>query len=107
MGRGLDEAFEVGPRKVCIMEESRDLVIFGCDELRVEICLKYSLDEYAQCDFVESDSVVSYREVVSQISSVTCLVKSPKKNSHFVDLTTEPHVNELPNDIKAGRIGPQ
>lgn len=91
---------------VCITEESRGPFIFGCDELRVEICLKYSLEECAQCDSVESDSVVSYRESVSQISSVTCLVKSPKKHSCFY-LTMEPRVNELSNDIEADWIGPQ
>ena len=38
-------------------------------------------DEYAQCDFIVSDPVVSYRETVAEESNVTCLAKSPNKHN--------------------------
>ncbi len=42
-------------------------------------------DEYAQCEFIVSDPVVSYRETVSEESNQTCLAKSPNKhNRHLV-----------------------
>ena len=38
-------------------------------------------DEYAQCDFIVSDPVVSYRETVAEESNQTCLAKSPNKHN--------------------------
>eukprot|EP00438_Fugacium_kawagutii_P020097 Skav232649 [mRNA] locus=scaffold2334:121135:138717:- [translate_table: standard] len=83
------------PLVVCTTEESGEHVIAGCGELHVEICLKDltpgreprrgaagpAKDEYAQCDFIVSDPVVSYRETVSEESNQTCLAKSPNKHN--------------------------
>lgn len=47
-------------------------------------------DEYAQCDFIVSDPVVSYRETVAEESNVTCLAKSPNKhNRHLAQVKPE------------------
>lgn len=47
-------------------------------------------DEYAQCDFIVSDPVVSYRETVAEESNVTCLAKSPNKhNRHSAQVKPE------------------
>merc|ERR1712076_16569 len=77
---GLKKLSKSDPLVVCTTEESGEHVIAGCGELHVEICLKDLRDEYAQCEFVISDPVVSYRETVSSASSVTCLAKSPNKH---------------------------
>ena len=61
---GLKKLSKSDPLVVCSTEESGEHIIAGCGELHVEICLKDLKDEYAQCDFIVSEPVVSYRETV-------------------------------------------
>merc|ERR1712232_42790 len=86
---GLKKLSKSDPLVVCTTEESGEHVIAGCGELHVEICLKDLREEYAQCDFVVSDPVVSYRETVAETSSQTCLAKSPNKHNRIY-LVAEP-----------------
>merc|ERR1712054_16920 len=72
----------------------------------VEICLKDLREEYAQCDFVMADPVVSYRETVSCESSQTCLAKSPNKHNRIY-LVAEPMSEELSKDTEEGKAGPK
>merc|ERR1712127_960133 len=65
---GLKKLSKSDPLVVCTTEESGEHVIAGCGELHVEICLKDLREEYAQCEFIVSDPVVSYRETVNEIS---------------------------------------
>merc|ERR1719198_562612 len=103
---GLKKLSKSDPLVVCTTEESGEHVIAGCGELHVEICLKDLKDEYAQCDFVVSDPVVSYRETVNETSSVTCLAKSPNKHNRIY-LTAEPMSDELCKCIEEGPAGPK
>merc|ERR1719243_213225 len=103
---GLKKLSKSDPLVVCTTEESGEHVIAGCGELHVEICLKDLREEYAQCDFVMSDPVVSYRETVSQESSQTCLAKSPNKHNRIY-LVAEPLDEELCKDIEEGKAGPK
>jgi elongation factor 2 len=80
---GLKKLSKSDPLVVCTTEESGEHVIAGCGELHVEICLKDLRDEYAQCDFVMGDPVVSYRETVAGTSNQTCLAKSPNKHNRL------------------------
>ena len=57
-------------------------------------------DEYAQCDFIVSDPVLSYRETVSETSSATYLAKSP-------NMQAEPTDEELNKAIEDGAAGPK
>ena len=82
------------PLVVCTTEESGEHVIARCGGLHVETCLKGLREEYAQCDFTVSDPVVSYRETVTELFSVTCLSKSPNKHNRIY-LTAEPMGDEL------------
>ena len=83
---GLKKLSKSDPLVVCTTEESGEHVIAGCGELHVEICLKDLKDEYAQCDFIVSDPVVSYRETVAEESNQTCLAKSPNKHNRPLSL---------------------
>merc|ERR1712025_380531 len=103
---GLKKLSKSDPLVICTTEESGEHVIAGCGELHVEICLKDLREEYAQCDFVMSDPVVSYRETVSAESSQTCLAKSPNKHSRIY-LVAEPMDEELCKDIEEGKAGPK
>merc|ERR1712230_360144 len=60
----------------------------------------------AQCDFVMSDPVVSYRETVSGTSSQTCLSKSPNKHNRLY-VVAEPLDEELSLAIEDGKMGPK
>merc|ERR1712056_6606 len=103
---GLKKLSKSDPLVVCTTEESGEHVIAGCGELHVEICLKDLREEYAQCDFVVSDPVVSYRETVTGLSSQTCLAKSPNKHNRLY-LTAEPMSDELCQAIEEGKAGPK
>ena len=60
-------------------EESGEHIIAGAGELHLEICLKDLEEDHACVPIVKSDPVVSYRETVTEESSVMCLSKSPNK----------------------------
>merc|ERR1712056_111478 len=103
---GLKKLSKSDPLVVCTTEESGEHVIAGCGELHVEICLKDLRDEYAQCEFIVSDPVVSYRGTVNETSSQTCLAKSPNKHNRIY-LTAEPMSDEICKDIEDGKLGPK
>merc|ERR1719178_665426 len=103
---GLKKLSKSDPLVVCTTEESGEHVIAGCGELHVEICLKDLREEYAQCDFVMTDPVVSYRETVTAESSQTCLAKSPNKHNRIY-LVAEPMEDDLSKDMEEGKAGPK
>jgi elongation factor 2 len=103
---GLKKLSKSDPLVVCTTEESGEHVIAGCGELHVEICLKDLREEYAQCDFVMSDPVVSYRETVTTESSQTCLAKSPNKHNRLY-LVAEPMDDDMCKAIENGKAGPK
>merc|ERR1719321_1750372 len=103
---GLKKLSKSDPLVVCTTEESGEHIIAGCGELHVEICLKDLREEYAQCDFVMSDPVVSYRETVTAESSQQALAKSPNKHNRIYPIA-EPIDEELCKDIEEGKAGPK
>merc|ERR1719335_1301832 len=103
---GLKKLAKSDPLVICSIEESGEHVIAGCGELHVEICLKDLRDEYAQCDFVMSDPVVSYRETVSNTSNQTCLAKSPNKHNRLY-VVAEPLDEAISAAIEEGTLGPK
>jgi len=103
---GLKKLSKSDPLVVCTTEESGEHVIAGCGELHVEICLKDLKEEYAQCDFSVSDPVVSYRETVTEESSVVCLAKSPNKHNRIY-LKADALGEELSQAIEDGSCGPK
>merc|ERR1712000_104273 len=103
---GLKKLSKSDPLVVCTTEENGEHVIAGCGELHVEICLKDLRDEYACCDFVMSDPVVSYRETVQDTSNQTCLSKSPNKHNRLY-LVAEPFADGLSEAIEDGKITPR
>merc|ERR1712137_1313546 len=103
---GLKKLSKSDPLVVCTTEESGEHVIAGCGELHVEICLKDLREEYAQCDFIMSDPVVSYRETVGGTSTQTCLAKSPNKHNRLY-IVAEPLDEDLSKAIEDGPAGPK
>merc|ERR1719473_438916 len=103
---GLKKLSKSDPLVVCSIEESGEHIIAGCGELHVEICLKDLRDEYAQCDFIMGDPVVSYRETVTCESNQTCLSKSPNKHNRLY-VVADRLSEELAQEIESGKLGPK
>merc|ERR1719158_207784 len=103
---GLKKLSKSDPLVVCSTEESGEHIIAGCGELHVEICLKDLRDEYAQCDFIMGDPVVSYRETVTCESNQTCLSKSPNKHNRLY-VVADRLSEELAQEIESGKLGPK
>jgi elongation factor 2 len=49
----------------------------------LEICLKDLEEDHACIPLKKSDPVVSYRETVTEESTITCLSKSPNKHNRL------------------------
>lgn len=61
---GMRKLSKSDPLVVCTTEESGEHIIAGCGELHVEICLKDLTEEYAKCEIIKGEPVVSYKETV-------------------------------------------
>ena len=101
---GLKKLAKSDPLVVCTMEESGEHIVAGCGELHVEICLKDLRDEYAQCEIIQGDPIVSYRETVKKTSSQTALSKSANGHNRLY-VTAEPLNEELCAAIENGKLG--
>ncbi|VDI41964.1 elongation factor 2-like [Mytilus galloprovincialis] len=80
---GLKRLAKSDPMVQCIIEETGEHIIAGAGELHLEICLKDLEEDHACIPLKKSDPVVSYRETVSEESSLTCLSKSPNKHNRL------------------------
>merc|ERR1719454_683461 len=87
-------------------EESGEHIIAGAGELHLEICLKDLEEDHACVPIVKSDPVVSYRETVTEESSVTCLSKSPNKHNRLY-MKAQPFPEGLADEIEDKKITPR
>merc|ERR1711931_425815 len=100
---GLKRLAKSDPMVQCIIEESGEHIIAGAGELHLEIFLKDLEEDHAQIPLKKSDPVVSYRESVSEESSIMCLSKSPNKHNRiFMKAINMP--DGLPDDIEKGEV---
>lgn len=61
-------------------ESTGEHIIAGSGELHIEICLKDLQDDFCQgIPLVTSQPLVTYKETVSDTSSVLCMSKSPNR----------------------------
>merc|ERR1712223_865912 len=103
---GLKRLSKSDPMVQCIIEESGEHIIAGAGELHLEICLKDLEEEHAQIPLKKSDPVVSYRETVSEKSSMMCLSKSPNKHNRLF-MRAVPMPDGLSEDIDKGEVAPR
>merc|ERR1712176_1393681 len=96
---GLKKLSKSDPLVLCITEETGEHIIAGCGELHVEICLKDLEEEYAKCEIMKGDPVVSYKETVSDESSQVCLSKSPNKHNR-IHCKAAPLGDDLSNAVE-------
>merc|ERR1712218_75514 len=103
---GLKRLAKSDPMVQCIIEESGEHIIAGAGELHLEICLKVLEEDHAQIPLKKSDPVVSYRETVSEESSIMCLSKSPNKHNRLF-MKAVPMPDGLSEDIENGEVNPR
>lgn len=103
---GLKRLSKSDPMVQCIIEESGEHIIAGAGELHLEICLKDLEEDHAQIPLKKSDPVVSYRETVSEESSIMCLSKSPNKHNRIF-MKAVPMPDGLAEDIDKGEVNPR
>merc|ERR1739847_117022 len=100
---GLKRLAKSDPMVQCMIEESGEHIIAGAGELHLEICLKDLEEDHAQIPLKKSDPVVSYRETVSEESSIMCLSKSPNKHNRLF-MKAVPMPDGLAEDIDKGEV---
>jgi len=103
---GLKRLAKSDPMVQCIIEESGEHIVAGAGELHLEICLKDLEEDHACIPLKKSDPVVSYRETVSEESSVMCLSKSPNKHNRLF-MKACPFPDGLAEDIEKGDVTPR
>lgn len=103
---GLKKLSKSDPLVQCITEESGEHIIAGCGELHVEICLKDLTEEYAKCDIIKGDPVVTYKETIQEESNQMCLSKSPNKHNRLF-CKGRPIGDDLSLMIEDGKTGPK
>jgi elongation factor 2 len=100
---GLKKLSKSDPLVLCEFEESGENVIAGCGELHVEICLNDLEKDYAQCEIIKSDPVVTYKETMTEESSSSAMTKSQNKHNR-IHGTSGPLQEELAGLIEGGEI---
>jgi elongation factor 2 len=103
---GLKRLAKSDPMVQCSIEESGEHIVAGAGELHLEICLKDLEEDHAGIPLKQSDPVVSYRESVTEESSIMCLSKSPNKHNRLFMKANTMH-EDLPQAIDDGEITPR
>jgi elongation factor 2 len=103
---GLKKLSKSDPLVLCYTEESGEHIIAGCGELHVEICLKDLVEEYAKCEIIKGDPVVTYKETIIEESNQMCLSKSPNKHNRIF-MKANPLSDELSQLIEDEVVGPK
>lgn len=103
---GLKRLSKSDPCVLTFINESGEHVVAGAGELHLEICLHDLEQDHASVPLRISDPVVSYRETVSNESSMTALSKSPNKHNRLW-VTAQPLDEELCQAIETGKITPR
>ena len=81
---GLKRLSKSDPLVVCTIEESGEHIVAGAGELHLEICLKDLQEDFMNgAPLRISEPVVSFRETVTETSSIQCLSKSANKHNRL------------------------
>ena len=103
---GLNRLAKSDPCVQVTHEETGEHIIAGAGELHLEICLKDLEEDYAGVPIVKSPPVVSFRETVTELSSVVCMSKSANKLNRLM-CQAAPIEEDLLNAIENNEITPR
>jgi len=96
---GLKRLAKSDPMVMVSTEESGEHIVAGAGELHLEICLKDLQDDFMGTAVKISEPVVSFRESVTEESSMTCLSKSANKHNRLFCVAL-PLGDDLTNEIE-------
>ena len=85
------ETWPIGPLWVWW---SRRTIVADYGELQVEICLNDLEKDYAQCETIKDDPVITYKETITAESSEPCTTKSQNKHNR-IHGTSKPYHQDL------------
>jgi elongation factor 2 len=100
---GLRILAKADPLIQCYAEETGEQIVAGCGELHVEVCLKELENIHARIPIVKSDPVVTYKETVTDVSSIVCLSKSANRHNRIY-AQAEPLGEDLIRALEDGEI---
>ena len=103
---GMKRLSRSDPLCLCYTEETGEHIVAGAGELHLEVCLKDLREQY--CDgvpLIVTEPVVSFRETVTEPSSIQCLSKSAN-NQNRLFMRAVPFPEGLTDDIENGTIKP-
>lgn len=104
---GLKRLSKSDPLVVCSIEESGEHIVAGAGELHLEICLKDLQEDFMNgAPLKISEPVVSFRETVTDMSSIQCLSKSANKHNRLF-CRGAPLTEELSLAMEEGAAGPE
>merc|ERR1712195_224076 len=103
---GLKRLCKSDPMVQITLSDSGEQIIAGAGELHLEICLKDLEEDHACIPIIKADPVVTYRETVSEKSSITSLAKSPNKHNRIF-MTAEPIENDLVVEMEDEKVSPK
>jgi elongation factor 2 len=103
---GLKKLSKSDPLVLCFTEETGQHIIAGCGELHVEICLHDLQKEYANCEIIQSEPIVTYKETVTSLSNQVCMSKSANKHNRLY-VTAQALEEGIPELIEKGDLGPK
>ena len=112
---GLKKLSKSDPLVQCFTEESGEHIIAGCGELHVEICLKDLEEEYAKCEIVQGEPIVSYKETVRELGEdeeepKSTMTKSPNKHNRlhmYAEFLGDELANAIDDDTVSARDDPK
>ncbi len=79
------------------------MIVAGCGELHIEICINDLQKEYAGCPIKTSKPVVTYKETITADSSEICMTKTQNKLNRLY-ATSSPLGEELQAAIEKNEI---
>ncbi|PVU99753.1 hypothetical protein BB559_000429 [Furculomyces boomerangus] len=100
---GLRKISKVYPSSVTKVEESGEHVVLGTGELYLD-CIMHDLRLiYSEIDIKVSDSVVAFRETISETSAIKCFLETPNKRNKLT-MICEPLDKQIVEDLEIGNI---
>jgi len=71
--------------------------------LHVEICLNDLEKDFACCEIIKSDPIVTFKETVTEKSNIVCMAKSPNKHNRIY-AQAQPLHDDLPDAVEKGKV---
>lgn len=103
---GLKKLAKSDPLVQCYTEESGEHIIAGCGELHLDICYKDLVEEYAKCELIRQNPIITYKETIQEESKQICLAKSPNKHNRIFS-NAMPLGEALSTMIESEDLGPK